>query len=61
MVSGILAAVAVFLFLLGTWNLVDGIGSIIEYEYESLLEQAVRVVRACLGAVAIIIAFALMT
>jgi hypothetical protein len=60
MVSGILAAVAVFLFCLGIWNVVDGIGSIIEYEYESLLEQAVRVVRACLGAIAIIVAVAVL-
>jgi len=55
----LITAVAVFLLCLGVWNVVDGIGSIIEYEYESLLAQLVRVVRACLGAIAIIVAIAI--
>ena len=60
MIVKLVTALAVFLLCLGVWNAVDGVGSIIEYEYESALEQLVRVVRACLGAIAIIVAVAVL-
>jgi hypothetical protein len=49
----IITAITILLFVAGCWNIADGIGSIIEYEKQSDLEQLVRVIRMIVGIIAI--------
>lgn len=40
---------------LGVWLIIEGIGSIIKYRKQTLLEHLVRVIRAAVGATLIIL------
>jgi hypothetical protein len=48
-------SMGLFITCLGVWLIIDGVGSIIEYEKQSTLEQLVRVVRAAVGILLIIL------